>query len=162
MLKKYGIYVFIPLTCLASTVSFSAQSLHPQSPVNQFAALLASSFVGSLSVGPEFASGGQAQTLQLAPELEKTYTANKPSNTLGNIEVMLGIQHALTPGLQGQIGLDFATTSQANLSGNIWDDASPQFDNYTYQYQVKHTQLALKGKLLADRGWPVIPWLACC
>ena len=55
--------------------------------------------------------------------------------------------------------MDFATLGAATLSGNIWDDADPQFNNYTYQYHIKHSQIALKGKLLGNLGWPVMPWI---
>ena len=75
-------------------------------------------------------------------------------------EVFLGIQKNLRDKLEGQIGLAVATTANAGLSGDIWDDADPQFNNYTYSYQVRHTHIALKGKLLADRGYVLTPWIS--
>ena len=51
-------------------------------------------------------------------------------------------------------------TGDATLSGDIWDDADPIFDNYTYQYKVNHTHVALKGKLLGDWDWPLMPWVS--
>ena len=53
-----------------------------------------------------------------------------------------------------------AVTSNAKLSGNIWDDADSAFNNYSYSYQVQHTHVAVKGKLLADRGHRFIPWIS--
>ena len=52
----------------------------------------------------------------------------------------------------------FVVTGAAKLSGDIWDDADPQFDNYTYQYQIKHSHFALKGKLLLDMGYIIIAY----
>ncbi len=158
MQRNLWIYVLLSCCSLSSSVVFADQHAQPFS--NRFTALLASSFVGSLSVGPDFASGGNTQTLPLGPELTRTFTANQPGNTLANVEVLLGVQQPFTRHLQWQIGLDAATTSGATLSGNIWDDASPVFNNYTYRYQLKHTQLGLKGKLIGNYGWSFMPWLS--
>lgn len=60
----------------------------------------------------------------------------------------------------GQLGLAAATTGNAKLQGVIWDDADPQFDNYSYQYKVRNTRVAVKGKLLLDKGYWLIPWVS--
>jgi opacity protein-like surface antigen len=75
-------------------------------------------------------------------------------------DIFLGIQKSLNEKLAGQIGLDVATTGNAVLSGEIWDDALPQYNNHTYNYKVNHSQLALKGKLLANIGLAVQPWVS--
>lgn len=75
-------------------------------------------------------------------------------------EVFLGLQKALTQTLQGQLGLAVGFTSNASLSGVIWDDADPQFNNYTYRYKIQHTHVAVKGKLLSDAGYWLIPWIS--
>ena len=118
-----------------------------------------SSGVATLSVGPVWENAGNTQTFYLAPNIEKTYAANRTSHALVDGEVFLGIQKSLREKLDGQIGLAVATTGNASLSGYVWDDAQAQFNNYTYSYQVKHTHVAVKGKLLADRGYVVIPWV---
>ena len=119
-----------------------------------------SSGVLSLSLGPVWESAGNTQTFYLTPDIEKTYAANHASHALVDGELFLGIQKKLRDKLQGQIGLAVATTGNAVLSGAIWDDADPLFNNYTYQYQVRHTHLAIKGKLLAERGYVLTPWLS--
>lgn len=121
---------------------------------------LPSSWVATLAVGPVWESAGNTQTFYLAPEIEKTYTANHSSRALANGEFFLGIQKSLQAQLQGQLGLAVATTGNAVLSGNIWDDADVTFNNYTYNYKIRHTHIALKGKLLADRGYIVTPWIS--
>ena len=40
------------------------------------------------------------------------------------------------------------------------DDADVVFNNYTYNYQVRHTHLAFKGKLLYDHKSMVMPWIS--
>ena len=123
-------------------------------------AILKSSWVATLSLGPVWESAGNTQTFYLAPNIEKTYAANHASHALVDGEFFLGIQKSIREKLEGQIGLAVATTGNASLSGNIWDDADALFNNYTYHYQVRHTHLALKGKLLADRGYSVTPWVS--
>lgn len=118
-------------------------------------------WVGSLSVGPTWNSSGRKQTIFLAPEIEKTYTAKQPINTVTDGELFIGLQKSLyCHQFQGQLGFAFATTDDTSLNGNIWDDANPAFNNYTYHYQIQHAHIALKGKLLADMGYWVIPWVS--
>lgn len=122
--------------------------------------LLKSSFVASLSGGASWQNAGKTQTLNLTPDILKTYVANNSTTTLPNGQLFLGIQRVLPKHILGQIGVEFAATENANLSGVIWDDADPQFDNYTYQYQVQHTHIVLKGKLLGDWSLPLLPWIS--
>ncbi|HHF7374041.1 outer membrane protein [Legionella bozemanae] len=118
------------------------------------------SWVGTISAGPVWEDGGKTQTFYLAPEIEKTYVANKSTRTLFNGEVFLGLQKRLSQIIQGQLGLAVGATSNANLSGMIWDDADPEFANYTYEYQIQHTHIAAKAKLLADMGYWLMPWIS--
>lgn len=150
MFQKYYKLILFFFIALSSQTASSADLY----------SLLASSYVVTLSGGPAWESSGTTQTLNLAPEIEKTYTANKPTSTFAEGEVFLGIQRPLPKALQGQIGLAIAVTGDATLSGDIWDDADPIFDNYTYQYKVNHTHVALKGKLLGDWDWPLMPWVS--
>ena len=125
-----------------------------------FPSLYFSSLVVTLSAGPVWESNGKTQTFFLTPEIEKTYTANQSTETLPFGELFLGIQNSLGEEFQGQWGLAIVTTGNANLSGEIWDDADSEFNNYTYKYQVKHTHLALKGKLLFEISCIVMPWIS--
>lgn len=117
-------------------------------------------WVGTFSAGPVWESAGRTQTFYLTPDIEKTYVANQSSSALFDGEVFLGAQKTLTQTLQGQLGLAVGFTSNANLTGVIWDDADPQFDNLTYNYKIQHTHVAVKGKLLADAGFWLIPWVS--
>ncbi|MBA2657237.1 MAG: porin family protein [Tatlockia sp.] len=117
-------------------------------------------WVSSLSVGPAWQHAGKTQTFYLTPEIEKRYVANRAKNVLFDGELFLGLQKELTPTLKSQLGLAIGFTSNAKLYGVIWDDAAPEFDNYTYHYKVQNTHLVLKGKLLADINYWLIPWVS--
>ena len=117
-------------------------------------------WVGTISAGPVWENEGNSQTFYLAPNILKTYTANQLTNTLFDGELFLGMQKILTQTLDLQLGLAVAGTSNAPLSGMIWDDASPQFNNHTYHYTIQHTQVAVKGKLLANAGYWLVPWIS--
>lgn len=117
-------------------------------------------WVAALSAGPVWERGGSTQTFYLTPEIEKTYVAHKSTHVLFDGEIFLGQQKQLALALQGQLGLAVATTCHASLSGVIWDDASPLLDNYTYSYKVYHTHVVVKGKLLLDKGYWLLPWIS--
>ncbi|HAT1597667.1 TPA: porin family protein [Legionella pneumophila] len=117
-------------------------------------------WVGSFSAGPVWESTGNTQTFYLSPDIEKAYVAHKSSSALFDGEVFLGAQKALAQTLQGQLGLAVGFTSNASLGGVIWDDADSQFDNFTYRYTIQHSHVAVKGKLLADAGYWLIPWVS--
>jgi opacity protein-like surface antigen len=117
-------------------------------------------WVGSVSAGPVWARGGETQIFYLAPEIEKTYAARKSTNALASGELFVGIQKSLSSQWLGQLVLAVTTTGSAHLQGIIWDDADPQFDNYSYQYKVRNTRIAAKGKLLLDKGYWLMPWVS--
>lgn len=117
-------------------------------------------WVTSITAGPIWARSGETQTFYLAPEIEKTYVARKSSDATASGELFLGMQKSLTAQWLGQLGLAAATTGNARLQGVIWDDADPQFDNYSYLYKIRNSRVAVKGKLLLDKGYWFMPWVS--
>lgn len=117
-------------------------------------------WLGEFSVGPVWQNGGSTQSFYLDPDIEKSYVANKTTHALADFGVLLGAQYSLNPTLITQFGLAVGATTDTNLSGEIWDDADPQFNNFTYSYKLQHTHLAVKAKLLADMGYVVMPWVS--
>lgn len=117
-------------------------------------------WAGTFSIGPTWTGAGSQQTLQLTPQIEKTYTAYQPTNTLADGEVFLGIKKDLPYDLFTHIGIAGALTSQTSLSGQIWDDADAQFNNYTYGYHIQHSHVALKAKLFKDMNYAILPWIS--
>ncbi len=117
-------------------------------------------FVVALGFGPAWGAGVGNQNLFLTPEIEKTYTQQVTHSALTDAEVFWGIQSPFRNMLQSQTGIAVGVTSRAQVSGAIWDDADPIFNNYGHSYFVQHTHLAVTEKLLADIGLNVMPWLS--
>jgi opacity protein-like surface antigen len=46
--------------------------------------------------------------------------------------------------------------SHANLNGDIWEDADPEFNNFTYSYKVSHAEIALKGRLIGSYNCAIV------
>lgn len=151
MNKKYAVIIVATHFLSAST---QAGTMGPVTVPSNW------TWVAALSAGQVWERGGSTQTFYLTPEIEKSYVANQSTIALFDGEVFLGMQKRLTQTVQGQLGLAAATTSNASLSGVIWDDANPQFDNYTYGYKIRHTHVAVKGTLLVDKGYWLIPWIS--
>jgi opacity protein-like surface antigen len=158
MSRYYGRTAIALLLGVSSHAAFSMTQ--QTSLANTPTKLSPSSLVITLSGGPAWESAGQKQTLNLSSSIQKTYTADQPTNTLGQGELFLGIQKPLTTIIQGQLGLAVGATSNATLSGDIWDDGDSEFNNYSYQYQIKHQDIMLKGKLLGNWGWGFMPWVS--
>ena len=103
----------------------------------------------SLNLGSTWVHGSDS-TLWLGPQIVNTYVANKDYHAILNGAVFGGFQKSLSERLTGQLGLEVATTSDASMSGNVWEDANANFNNLTYHYKLSHTHVALKTKILAD------------
>lgn len=117
-------------------------------------------WVGTISLGPVWGTGAETQTIELVPDIVKTYTMENSNNAIFDGEVFLGIQKVLSQKLQGQLGVAVGATGNTSLTGSIWDDADPEFNNYIYSYKLQHTHVAAKAKLLADMGLVAMPWVS--
>jgi opacity protein-like surface antigen len=116
--------------------------------------------VVTLSLGPVWTDPGKTQTIILQEDLPQTYTSNRQANTLFGGELFAGFQAPLFNRFQVQFGLAVAATTSANLSGDVWQDADPEFDNFVYSYKISHTHVAMKAKLLSDFRGIVQPYIS--
>lgn len=112
------------------------------------------------NIGPLWENAGQTQTFFLAPKVKKTYAAAKTTNVITTLSLFWGVQKSLATDLFTHFGVTVATASNAVLTGEIWDDGYPKFNNFTYQYSVKATRVAAKGILFYDIKLPAVPWLS--
>ncbi len=48
-------------------------------------------------------------------------------------------------------------TLNTQLQGVTWDDAAPQFDNYSYPYTVRNAPFAVEGNVVCDKVYWLIP-----
>ena len=121
-----------------------------------------SNYVTTLSILPGWEMNGQDRTITLTNGVNTTqgYYPRADKNVVLNWELFFGRQLWLNDRFLGQLGLDIGTTGNANLAGVIIDSSNSIVANYTYGYQVKHSYIALKGKLLADTNYIVTPWVS--
>lgn len=110
------------------------------------------SWITTLSLGPSWINPGNTQTLSLQSDLNNTYTASSHTSVISAGELFLGKQVLLTSlnKFQLQYGLALLGTSSAKLSGDIWVDASPNFNNFYYHYSIQHSHVAFKTKLITQ------------
>lgn len=111
-------------------------------------------YVIGLGAGPLFTKAGKTETVFLEPDLEKRFVADSNRRTNAAFELFLGVNHAIEPAFNGELGLAIALAG-SSLHGHIWEDADPRFDDFTYHYDVQNTRYAAKGKFLVNtyRGW---------
>lgn len=116
--------------------------------------------VTTISGGPAWSTPGQTQTIYLQPALPETFAANPTTAIFADGEIFLGLQHHLMSSLQAQLGLAVAATTAIPLNGDIWQDADPSFNNLSYDYQITHAHIAVKGKLLTERYQLLQPYVS--
>jgi opacity protein-like surface antigen len=102
----------------------------------------------SLNMGPQWDSPGEIRQFTVEQNTSKTYVAISNSQVLMGSEFFLGAEHSITSLLDMQIGLAVAMTSLTSVSGDIWEDADPNFNNYTYAYKVAPLRTTLSAKWL--------------
>lgn len=145
------IHFLAPFICLVSTNGFAGAMGEVREVYNK---------VFTLSAGPAWTSDGKSQNINLEPDVVKGYIAQNNTFTIGSAELFLGIQHNMNLNLLYQLGIALAASSSDKLSGSIWDDADPDFDNFFYRYKIKHKHVAVKGKLLAQTNFIVQPYIS--
>jgi opacity protein-like surface antigen len=118
-------------------------------------------FIG-LSPGVAWVSGNKTQTLSLETDVQKTYTADNNASATPSGEIFIGWQkpHFIRQALTSQIGISVFGAGNAKLSGNIWEDANPNFNNFSYSYKIQHTHVALKGRLIGNTDFFVDPYIS--
>lgn len=114
----------------------------------------------SLSLGPAWSSSGATQTITLSPNIQKTYDASSAGSTLVSGELFFGLQKQLNETFYSQLGLTVSASSNATFNGDVWENADPAYNNYTYQYKVNHAHIGIKGLLLADVNYIGRPYIS--
>lgn len=122
-------------------------------------------FIAGLSAGPTWVTGNETQTINLQPDVVKTYTASNQGVGFPSVELFLAWQRAwfissINQPLLSQLGLSIVGAGNAKLSGNIWEDANPAFNNFNYSYQVNHVHFAAKGRVIGYRNRFVEPYVS--
>lgn len=129
----------------------TAQPLLTKEPLNTSMTMSTSySRVVTLSLGASWTQSHHSVTETLAPEIVNTYTANNNGDAFAVGEIFAGMERELSPGWLGQLGVAVAGGGNTDRSGDIWANADPDFDNFTYNYSINRVYVGLKGKVLAD------------
>lgn len=119
----------------------------------------ANAYVFTLSGGPAYTSLGKSQTFNLQSDIEKTYTADRKVRARASGEIFLGLQQYLEEGLASQIGVAFALNHN-KVSGQIREDAQPEFQDFNYEYSVQNQRYLFKGKFIADTVYGIQSYLS--
>lgn len=114
----------------------------------------------SLNIGPAWSGNGTTQTILLQPTIQNTYSTTNPNHLLASGELVLGMQKQLNATFYSQFGIALAAAGRAKFTGDVWENANPNLNDYTYKYNVTHGHVAVKGKLLADVGYGVRPYVS--
>jgi opacity protein-like surface antigen len=121
---------------------------------------LLSQYVISLSGFQSWQSTNTKQTINLTPQITKAYVSNPSTQALGTGELFVGVYQPINKTFEWQLGLALGVTGDTRINGNIWDDDDSHFNNYSYSYMVRTTHIDVKGKILADIGMALIPWVS--
>jgi len=149
--------IVIILFCLMISSSVLAGTLSEMTAGSQW--LL------GLNAGPTWVTGNKTQTINLQADIEKTYTANNSGSVFPSAELFMGLQKPLFAPflgqpLLGQLSIVFAAAGNAELEGDIWEDADPEFNNFTYKYKVQHTHIAIAGRLVGNCHRMLEPYIS--
>lgn len=115
----------------------------------------------TLSGGPAWTTLGLTQVdYPPAPFPTTSYFPNKKSQTIGSGEVFFGLQRVLTPRITGQLGLGAAAAGDARVAGTFLVNGIPASNTFTYQYDVNHMRIELKGKLIGNFNKTIQPYIS--
>ena len=122
-------------------------------------------FLIGLSAGPTWTSGNKTQTIDLQPDITKTYTADNNTFYFPSAELFVGwqkplVSHLMKQSVLSQLGIAVAGAGNAKLTGDIWEDADPDFNNFNYSNKIKHAHVAIKGRLIGNCGFFVEPYIS--
>lgn len=165
---RHKVLSFILPLCVLSTSQTTLaendlETIQEKNKNNTLWLYVQNSWFATGSIGPLWQSNGKTQTFIVAPNVVKTYAANNNTEVITGLSINLGVQKPFKNRLERfkwQLGGVLENAASATLTGEIWDDADPQFNNYTYRYSVKHTRVAAKGKLLYDGKYKLQPWIS--
>lgn len=108
-----------------------------------------SNYIITVSGGPIWNTAGFTQTLYLQDGIVSQYNANKDLVTSGSLELFAGLERDINATFKTGLGLAVAGSGVTNVSGTIWQDADPTFNNFNYNYKINQLRVSVKGKLLA-------------
>jgi opacity protein-like surface antigen len=121
--------------------------------------------VVSLSGGPAFYQHNQRHTIVIEPTglpgIINRYVDSPLTRVLGSAELFFGLGRPIfNQGLSGELGLILAYSGEGTLNGSIHQNASGSTNNLTYKYKMTNSRVGFRGKLIADLGYRVSPYIS--
>ena len=106
----------------------------------------------TLNLGPGWPTSTQNEVIELLPNVNNRYISSNNTDAFLDGELFVGWQEKINNCkhlAESQFGLAYMVTNSAKINGVIWQDNDPRFNNETYAYRIKHSHVALRGKLLS-------------
>lgn len=114
----------------------------------------------AFSIGPAWCSPSVSQVIAVQPDIVKGYYDDGKSRVIPSGELFLARQRQLHNAIYAQYGIAVAYSGNAQMSGDIWEDNDPDFNNYYFKYSLNHTRVGAKVKLIVDSGYWAQPYIS--
>lgn len=142
--------LYSPLTVSAPAPSSLPSMFH--STIQPFAAI---------TVSANFLRASKAQSLTLLPPFTNYYTNHSSSyQSTGSLGLTAGIEGRQLSHLFWQLGASGYFNTQVTTHGQVWQFGLPEFNNFTYRYQVQSSRIVATAKLLSTVKKRVHPYLS--
>ena len=116
--------------------------------------------VATLSLGSAWVNPHPTETIPGRSPVMSTYVGSSNSQAVVDGEIFLGAQRALNRNFLGQLGIAIAAMSSAQLKGDIVNTMPLYSDAFLYTYDVSHTHVALKTKILIEPDDIINPYVS--
>lgn len=129
--------------------------------------------VVTASVGPAWTRSNEKQTLVLSPTEENVYipvdasqaskfiSTPKGTHILATGELFIGLFGEINSAVMGQLGFAISTSSQAKVTGFVYQYINNDLSVYNYSYKVANTRVSIKAKALYDlEVYDLFPYLS--
>lgn len=112
----------------------------------------------ALSEGPVLTHTNTIQTFYVQPDIQSAYASYKNVRGAISTELFLGLQQLGLLAISNlynerffnQLGLAVTVSSNVRISGQLWQDANPIFNDYMYFYKIHTVRVAFKAKTFAN------------
>ncbi|RUR12059.1 outer membrane protein [Legionella sp. km772] len=100
------------------------------------------------------------QDLVLLAPFHNTYTGSQDYKLSGGLGLGLGLERAATDLLFWQLGVAAHFNTSVQAQGMVWQFGLPEFENFSYRYQVQSSRLVAEGKLLGTYQQKFHPYIS--
>lgn len=138
-LQQHNVLAWLCMACLS-------QNLYATSITMPYPTVI------TFNLGPGWPTSSQNEVIELLPQVNNRYISSSNTDAFIDGELFLGWQEKINQCKYldaSQIGIAYMVTNSAKIKGVIWQANNPLFDNEIYSYRIKHSHVALRGKLLS-------------